>query len=49
MDANEAQEAEQLRDENTQSNRLVVDLSLDKEMLKTVIAGKVARKPSSGS
>jgi hypothetical protein len=29
----EAQEAKQLRDENTRLKKLVVDLSLDKEML----------------
>jgi hypothetical protein len=34
----EAQEAKQLRDENTRLKKLVVDLSLDKEMLKAVIA-----------
>ncbi len=38
MDVNEAQEAKQLRDENTKLKKLVVDLSLDKEMLKAVIA-----------
>jgi putative transposase len=38
MDVNEAQEAKQLRDENTRLKKLVVDLSLDKEMLKAVIA-----------
>ena len=34
MDVNEAQEAKQLRDENARLKKLVVDLSLDKEMLK---------------
>ena len=34
----EAQEVKQLRDENTRLKKLVVDLSLDKEMLKAVIA-----------
>ena|GEM_PF-1205811 len=34
----EAQEARQLRDENTRLKKLVVDLSLDKEMLKALIA-----------
>jgi putative transposase len=38
MDVSEAQEAKQLRDENTKLKKLVVDLSLDKEMLKAVIA-----------
>jgi hypothetical protein len=38
MDVNEAQEAKQLREENTRLKKLVVDLSLDKEMLKVVIA-----------
>src|SRR6202521_5278576 len=38
MDVREAQEAKQLRDENTKLKKLVVDLSLDKEMLKAVIA-----------
>ena len=38
MEVNEAQEAKQLRDENTRLKKLVVDLSLDKEMLKAVIA-----------
>jgi hypothetical protein len=38
MDVNEAQEARQLRDENARLKKLVVDLSLDKEMLKAVIA-----------
>ena len=38
MEVSEAQEAKQLRDENTRLKKLVVDLSLDKEMLKAVIA-----------
>jgi putative transposase len=38
MTVSEAQEAKQLRDENTKLKMLVVDLSLDKEMLKAVIA-----------
>ena len=38
MDVSEAQEAKQLRDENSRLKKLVVDLSLDKEMLKAVIA-----------
>jgi putative transposase len=38
MTVSEAQEARQLRDENTRLKKLVVDLSLDKEMLKALIA-----------
>ena len=38
MDVSQAQEAKQLRDENSRLRKLVVDLSLDKEMLKAVIA-----------
>jgi putative transposase len=38
MEVSEAQEAKQLRDENARLKKLVVDLSLDKEMLKAVIA-----------
>ena len=38
MTVSEAQEAKQLRDENTRLKKLVVDLSLDKEMLKALIA-----------
>ena len=38
LDVSEAQEAKQLRDENTKLKKLVVDLSLDKEMLKVLIA-----------
>jgi putative transposase len=37
MDVSEAQEAKQLRDENTRLRKLVADLSLDREMLKAVI------------
>ena len=37
MDVSEAQEARQLRDENTQLRKLVADLSLDKEALQSVI------------
>jgi hypothetical protein len=33
-----AQEAKQLRDENTRLRKLVADLSLDKDMLQAVIA-----------
>ncbi len=37
MTVNEAQEAKQLRDENTRLKRLVADLSLDKDALQSVI------------
>jgi putative transposase len=37
MDVSEAQEAKQLRDENTRLRKLVADLSLDREMLQAVI------------
>ena len=37
MDVSEAQEAKQLRDENTRLRKLVADLSLDREALKAVI------------
>jgi putative transposase len=37
MDASQAQEAKQLRDENTKLRKLVADLSLDKEALQSVI------------
>jgi putative transposase len=33
MDVSQAQEAKQLRDENTKLRKLVADLSLDKEAL----------------
>jgi putative transposase len=36
MDVSEAQEAKQLRDENNRLKKLVAELSLDKEMLKSV-------------
>ena len=38
MDVSQVQEAKQLQDENTKLRKLVADLSLDKEMLKAVIA-----------
>jgi putative transposase len=38
MNVSEMQEAKQLRDENSRLRKLVADLSLDKEMLKAVIA-----------
>jgi putative transposase len=37
MDATQAQEAKQLRDENGRLRKLVADLSLDKEALQSVI------------
>ncbi len=37
MDATQAQEAKQLRDENNRLRKLVADLSLDKEALQSVI------------
>jgi putative transposase len=44
MDVSEAQEVKQLREENGRLKRLVADLSLDKDMLQSVI-----RKNSLGS
>ena len=44
MDVNEAQEVKQLREENGRLKKLVADLSLDKDMLQSVI-----RKNSLGS
>ena len=38
MDVSEAEEVKHLRDENSRLKKLVADLSLDKEMLKAVIA-----------
>ena len=37
MDVSQAQEAKQLRDENTRLRKLVADLSLDKEALQSMI------------
>jgi putative transposase len=37
MDVSQAQEAKQLRDENTRLRKLVADLSLDREALQFVI------------
>jgi putative transposase len=37
MDATQAQEAKQLRDENSRLRKLVADLSLDEEALQSVI------------
>jgi putative transposase len=44
MDGSEAQEVKQLREENVRLKKLVADLSLDKDMLQSVI-----RKNSLGS
>ena len=49
MDVSQAQEAKQLRDENTKLRKLVADLSLDKEALQSVIrkngwTGHLSRK-----
>jgi putative transposase len=38
MDVSKAQEVKRLRDENSRLKKLVADLSLDKDMLKSVIA-----------
>jgi putative transposase len=38
MDVSEAQEAKQLREENGKLKKIVADLMLDKEMLKSVIS-----------
>ena len=37
LEVNEAQELKQLREENTRLKKLVADLSLDKDMLQSVI------------
>ena len=37
MDVNEAQEVKQLREENARLKKLIADLSLDKDMLQSVI------------
>jgi putative transposase len=37
MDVSEAQEVKQLREENARLKKLVAELSLDKDMLKSVI------------
>ena len=44
MDVSEAQEAKQLREENSRLKKIVADLTLDKDMLQSVI-----RKNSLGS
>ena len=43
LDVSEAQRLRSLEDENSRLKRLVADLSLDKEMLKAVIAKKTAQ------
>jgi|SRR5580765_3033257 putative transposase len=53
MDVSQAQEAKQLRDENTRLRKLVADLSLDKDALQWVIekngwSSRSGRRPSSG-
>ena len=37
MDVSEAQEAKQLREENSRLKKIVADLTLDKDMLQSVI------------
>src|SRR6266849_10346383 len=41
MDVSEAQEVKQLREENARLKKLVADLSLDKDMLQSVIRKKL--------
>ena len=49
MDVSQAQEAKQLRDENTRLRKLVADLSLDNEALQSVIRKTPgARSPEGG-
>ena len=45
MDVSQAQEAKQLRDENTRLRKLVADLSLDKDALQWVICVCICRSP----
>ena len=49
MDVTEAQEAKQLRDENTRLRELVADLSLDKEALRSVIRKTDGARSDEGS
>src|SRR5579872_664437 len=50
MDVSEAQEVKQLREENARLKKLVADLSLDKDMLQSVIEKThSARRTESGS
>src|SRR5258707_1455895 len=48
MDVSEAQEAKQLRDENTRLRKLVADLSLDREMLQAVVRKNSLRSLTRG-
>ena len=49
LEVSEAQRLRQLEDENQRLKKLVADLSLDREMLKAVIAKKAgARRPKDG-
>ncbi len=49
MDVSQAQEAKQLRDENTKLRKLVADLSLDKEALQSVIQKTAGARSAEGS
>ena len=50
MDVSEAEEVKHLRDENSRLKKLVADLSLDKDMLQSVIRkNSLARSTESGS
>ena len=50
MEVSEAQEVKQLREENARLKKLVADLSLDKDMLQSVIRkNSLARRTESGS
>jgi hypothetical protein len=49
MDVSQAQEAKQLRDENTRLRKLVADLSLDKEALQSVIRKMGGARTPEGS
>jgi putative transposase len=49
MDVSQAQEAKQLRDESTKLRKLVADLSLDKEALRSVIRKTVGARSTEGS
>ena len=44
MDVSEAQEVKELREENARLKKLVADLSLDKDMLQSVIPRLVERR-----
>ena len=49
MDVSQAQEAKQLRDENTQLRKLVADLSLDKEAPTGIVEPIITESECSGS